>query len=66
MTLTINQAIDKLIQQRGLNLEQQNLKFSLIDLKFEFGGNTKIENCHQVENIIKYGNKEGVDETKLS
>ena len=64
--MTINQAIDKLTQKKDLNLEQQNLKFSLAKFKMDFGGNTKIENCKQVGNIIKHGNKEGVDETKLS
>ena len=63
--MTINQALDKLSQQKDLNLEQQDLKFSLKKFKIEFGGKTKIENVKQVKNIIKYGNKEGVDETKL-
>jgi hypothetical protein len=57
--MTINQALDKLMQAKELNLEQQNLKFSLVNFKMEFGGNTKIENNKQVKNIIKYGNKEG-------
>jgi hypothetical protein len=57
--MTINQALDKLIDRTDLNLEQQNLKFSLVNFKMEFGGNTKIENNKQVKNIIKYGNKEG-------
>ena len=61
--MTINQAIDKLTQQKDLNLEQQDLKFSLRKFKMDFGGKTKIENCKQVENIIKYGNKEGTEET---
>jgi len=63
--MTINQAIDKLSEQKNLNLEQQDLKFSLKKFKEDFGGKTMIDNCEQVENIIKHGNKEGVDETKL-
>ena len=63
--MTINQAIDKLSQQKDLNLEQQDLKFSLKKFKLDFGGKTMIDNYKQVENIIKNGNKEGVDETKL-
>jgi len=62
--MTINQALDKLTQKKGLNLEQQDLKFSLLKFKMDFGGNTKIENVKQVENIIEYGNKEGEIETK--
>lgn len=58
--MTINQALDKLIEQKELSLEQQDLKFSLLRFKMDFGGNTQIENYLQVENIIKYGNKEGV------
>jgi len=61
--MTINQALDKLMQVKDLNLEQQNLKFSLVNFKMEFGGNTEIENKKQVKNIIKYGNKEGDNET---
>ena len=57
--MTINQAIDKLMQNKKSNLEQQDLKFSLVNFKMEFGGNTKIENSKQVKNIIEYGNKEG-------
>jgi len=57
--MTINQAIDKLMQNKKSNLEQQDLKFSLANFKMEFGGNTKIENSKQVKNIIEYGNKEG-------
>lgn len=58
--MTINQALDKLIEQRNLSLEQQDLKFSLLRFKMDFGGNTQIDNCDQVENIIRYGNKEGI------
>lgn len=57
--MTINQALDKLTQNKKLNLAQQDLKFSLINLKMEHGGNKKIENLEDVENIIEYGNKEG-------
>jgi len=57
--MTINQALDKLIQNKKPNLEQQDLKFSLTKFKMEFGGNTKIENAKQVKNIIEHGNKEG-------
>jgi len=64
--MTINQAIEKLIEQKDLNLEQQNLKFSLVNFKMDFGGNTKIENIEPVENIIKHGNKEGIEETNIS
>jgi hypothetical protein len=42
-----------------LNLQQQDLKFSLVNLKMEVGGNTKIENEDEVKNIIRYGKKEG-------
>jgi thiamine pyrophosphokinase len=62
MTLTINQALDKLMQNKKLNLEQQNLKFSLKNLKIEFGGNVNIDNVIEVENIIEFGNKEGIEE----
>ena len=62
--MTINQALDKLTQNKKLNLEQQDLKFSLANLKMEHGGNTKIENIEEVENIIEYGNKDGETETK--
>lgn len=57
--MTINQALDKLTQSKKLNLLQQDLKFSLANLKMEHGGNKKIENIEEVENIIKHGNKEG-------
>lgn len=57
--MTINQALDKLTQNKKLNLEQQDLKFSLTNLKMEFGGNMQITNEEEVENIIKHGNKEG-------
>lgn len=60
MTLTINQALDKLMQNKKPNLEQQNLKFSLKNLKIEFGGNVNIDNVIEVKNIIKFGNKEGI------
>ena len=60
--MTINQALDKLTQNKELNLTQQDLKFSLTNFKREFGGNTKIENVKQVKNIIEHGNKEGVKE----
>jgi len=62
MTLTINQALDKLMQNEKLNFEQQNLKFSLKNLKIEFGGNVNIDNVIEVENIIEFGNKEGIKE----
>jgi hypothetical protein len=62
--MTINQALDKLTQNKKLNLLQQDLKFSLMNFKMDFGGNTQIENVEQVENIIKYGTKEGEPETK--
>jgi hypothetical protein len=57
--MTINQALDKLTDNKNLNLEQQDLKLSLINLKQEVGGRTKIENVKEVKNIIKHGNKEG-------
>ena len=60
--MTINQALDKLISKGQLNLEQQDLRLSLIDLKMNIGGNTMIENTQQVENIIEFGNKEGIKE----
>jgi hypothetical protein len=60
--MTINQALDKLISKGQLNLEQQDLKLSLIDFKMKLGGNTMIENTKQVENIIDFGNKEGIKE----
>ena len=59
MKMTINQALDQLIGKEDLNLEQQDLKFSLSELKMKHGGNTMIENNDEVENIIQYGNKEG-------
>jgi len=59
--MTINQAIDKLTQTKDseLNEEQKELKVSLNALKQKVGGRTDIENRVEVENIIKYGNKEG-------
>jgi hypothetical protein len=60
--MTINQALDKLISKGQLNLEQQDLKLSLIDFKMKLGGNTMIDNTLQVENIIDFGNKEGFKE----
>ena len=57
--MTINQALDQLTQSKELNLEQQDLKLSLIEFKVKFGGRTMIENCEQVQNIIEHGNKEG-------
>lgn len=60
--MTINQAYDKLTEVKEPNLEQQDLKLSLLNLKKSLGGRTPIENCQQVENIIKYGNKEGKEE----
>lgn len=60
--MTINQALDKLMQNKKLNLEQQDLRLSLTNFKMEFGGNTKIENVKQVKNIIEHGNKEGIEE----
>lgn len=58
--MTINQAIDKLTSKSKLNEEQKKLRDSLVKFKVEFGGRTEIDNSKQVENIIKYGNKEGV------
>lgn len=60
--MTINQALDKLISQGELTLEQQDLKLSLMDFKMKLGGNTMIENTQQVENVIEFGNKEGIKE----
>ncbi len=57
--MTINQALDKLTEQKGLNLAQQDLKLSLIELKTQHGGRTQIDNCKEVENLIQHGNKEG-------
>jgi len=57
--MTINQALDQLTQGQNLNQEQQDLRLSLIKVKVEFGGKTVIENCEQVKNIIKFGNKNG-------
>jgi hypothetical protein len=61
--MTLNHAIDRLLESKiNLNLEQQNLKFSLIEMKMQKGGNTPIENKVEVENIIEFGNKEGIVE----
>ena len=57
--MTINQALDQLTSKDNMNLEQQDLKFSLISFKMKFGGNTQIENAQQVKNIIEFGSKEG-------
>lgn len=57
--MTINQALDKLTESKELNLEQQELKLSLQEFKQKFGGRTQIENSKQIENIVKFGNKEG-------
>lgn len=51
--MTINQALDKLTSKKKLTLEQQDLKFSLMNLKMEHGGNTKIENTKKVKSIIE-------------
>ena len=56
--MTINQALDKLTSKSKLNDEQKNLVASLVKLKVELGGRTKIENTEQVENIIEFGKKE--------
>lgn len=60
--MTINQALDKILEIKQPNLEQQDLKFSLMNLKMEHGGRKTIENIQQVENIILYGCKEGKEE----
>jgi hypothetical protein len=60
--MTINQAIDGLTSKKKLNKEQRDFVDSLKKLKFEFGGNTKIENVEQVENLIRYGKKEKEEE----
>lgn len=57
--MTINQALDKLTVNKELNLDQQDLKLSLFRLKQEYGGNMKIENELEVNNLILYGNKDG-------
>jgi len=57
--MTINQALDKLTSKENLNEEQKNLVASLIKLKVDFGGRTKIDNAEEVENIIEFGNKNG-------
>ncbi len=58
--MTINQAIDKLTTSgKELNEEQKKLHDSLMKVKIEFGGRTKIENIEQVKNIIEHGSKEG-------
>ena len=57
--MTINQALDKLTQNKKLNFEQQDLKLSLYNLKKEYGGNMKIENESEVNNLIEHGNKDG-------
>jgi predicted SpoU family rRNA methylase len=55
--MTINQAIDKLIEKGSLNKEQKKLKDSLTKFKTQFGGNTKIENTEQVNKIIEQDSK---------
>jgi len=60
--MTINQALDKLLKVKELNLAQQDLRHSLKKFKREFGGLTKIDNVKQVNNIIQYGDKEGKQE----
>jgi len=57
--MTINQAIDKLTEGEELNLEQQDLLLTLKKFKTALGGNIKIENTINVNNIIEFGNKEG-------
>ena len=57
--MTINQAIDKLTTNgKKLNDEQKKLYDSLLSVKIEFGGKTKIENTEQVNNVIEHGSKE--------
>ncbi len=60
--MTIEQALDKILEVKQPNLEQQDLKFSLVNLKMEHGGRKTIENVEQVENIILHGSKDGKQE----
>lgn len=55
--MTINQALDKLTSKEKLTFEQQDLKFSLVNLKLEHGGRKKIENCEVVKQLIETGEK---------
>lgn len=58
MSLTINQAIDKLTTNgKKLSKEQKKLYDSLMKFKIEFGGRTEIENTEQVKNIIDGSDK---------
>lgn len=57
--MTISKAIEKLTNKKELNVEQQKLRVSLIDLKVKYGGGTLIENLSDVENIIEFGSRQG-------
>ena len=56
--MTINQAFDKVTEIKNPNLEQQDLKLSLLNLKKKYGGKMQIENIEEVNNIITHGSKE--------
>lgn len=57
-TLTINQALNRVLEIKNPTLEQQDLRFSLQNLKMIHGGRKPIENIEQVKNIIEYGTRE--------
>ena len=60
MRLTINQALDRILTKyKNDELAKYpaiiSLKFSLIDLKIMWGGNTPVQNSKQVTKIIETG-----------
>jgi hypothetical protein len=57
--MTVNQAIDKLTANgKKLNEQQKKLSLSLLKVKMEFGGRTKIENVDKVNEIIEQNSEE--------
>ena len=64
--MTINQALDKIFvsyQKKDLSKYPavQKLVQSLVDLKVNWGGNTKVENVATVNNVIKHGSADPDD-----
>jgi hypothetical protein len=64
--MTINQALDQIFvsyQKKDLSKYPaiQLLKQHLIELKINYGGNTKVENETEVKNTIKHGSSNPKD-----
>lgn len=66
--MTINQALDLIFdsyKKKDVNQYPaiQTLKQHLIELKINWGGNTRVENESEVKNTIKYGSSNPEDWT---